>query len=52
MEFQHELIIPDEDFLSSFFSLKEETEIMSGKTLAYFDRDFYCNGRKSFLLYR
>lgn len=32
------------DFLLSFFLLKEETEIMYGKTLAYFDRDLCGDG--------
>ena len=47
MEFQHELIIPNEGLPFKIFLLREQGNIYKRKALAYLYRDFCCYGGRA-----
>ena len=51
MEFQHELIIPNEGLPFKLFLFEGRNGNYVRKTLAHVYRDFYGNGGESFFLY-
>ena len=52
MEFQHELIIPNEGFPFKLFLFEGRNgNYVREKHLAHVHRDFACNGGESFFLY-
>lgn len=52
MEFQHELVIPDEGLPFKFSYLKGARELCERKTLAYIHRNLCRDGRLSYILFK
>ena len=53
MEFQHELVIPDEGLPFKFFLFEGKSgELCERKTLAYIHRNLCRDGRLSYILFK